>query len=93
MDLTRLIPCSVLFVTGTILIIRANVIFGRMLDEVNANRAANEQISFLFVNLRFGQVMTEHARLFPTDKKRRQLKISLGIAFGLFAVLAIFLAG
>jgi nitrate reductase NapE component len=74
-------------------IIRANVIFGRMLDEVNSNRAANEQISFLFANLRFSQVMAEHARLFPTDKKRRKLKVSLGIAFVLFAVLAIFLAG
>jgi nitrate reductase NapE component len=93
MNLTRLIPCSVLFVTRTITIIRANVIFSRMLDEVNSNRAANEQISFLFVNLQFGQVIAEHARLFPTDKKRGQLKISLGIAFALFAVLAIFLAG
>jgi hypothetical protein len=58
-----------------------------MLDEVNSSRAANEQIGFLFVKFRFGQVMDEHARLFPTDKKRRQMKISLGIAFALFAVL------
>ena len=92
MDLTRFIPCSVLFVTAAILIIRANVIFGRMLDEVNSNRAANEQISFLLVNLRLGQVIAEHSRLFPTDKKRRQMKISGGIGFALLLLVLLCLA-
>ena len=44
----RLICCAAFFAAATIFIIRANVIFGRMLDEVNSNRAANEQISFLW---------------------------------------------
>jgi hypothetical protein len=56
---------------------------------VNANRAASQQISFLFVNLRFGEVMSEHGKLFPIDPKRRQMKISLGIGFGL-ALLGVF---
>ena len=92
MDLTRFTSCSVFFVTAAILIIRANAIFGRMLDEVNSNRAANEQIYFLFVRLRFGQVMDEHARPFPTDKKRRQMKISCGIGFALLFLVLLFLA-
>ena len=92
MDLVRVIPCAVLFVAATICIIRANFIFGRILDEVNSTRGANEQISFLFVNLRFEQVLAEHRQLFAADDKRSQMKILLWIGFGLFAVFAIFLA-
>lgn len=92
MDLVRVVPFALLSVTAIIFIIRANVIFGRILDEVNSNRGPSEQISFLFVNLRVGQVVAEHQRLFPADQKRRRMKISFGIAFCLFAVLAIFLA-
>jgi hypothetical protein len=83
MDFTRLIPSALLFVTAIVFIIRANFIFYRVLDEVNANRAASQQISFLFVNLRFGLVMSEHGKLFPRDTKRRQMKISGGIGFSL----------
>jgi hypothetical protein len=90
MDLARLIPSALLFVMAVVFIIRANVIFYRIFDEVNANRAANQQISFLFVNLRFGEVMSEHGKLFPSDPKRHQMKTSLGIGFGL-ALLLVFL--
>lgn len=83
MDLTRLIPSALLFVTAVVFIIRANIIFYRILDDVNANRAAGQQISFLFVNFRLGEVMSEHGKLFARDPKRRQMKISLGIGFGL----------
>jgi len=89
MDFARLIPSALLFVTAVVFIIRANLIFYRILDDVNANRTANQQISFLFVNLRFREVMSEHGKLFPRDPKRRQMKISLGIGFGL-AILVVF---
>jgi hypothetical protein len=79
MDFTRLIPSALPFVTAIVFIIRANFIFYRILDEVNANRAASQQISFLFVNLRFGLVVSEHGKLFPRVPKRRQMKIPLGI--------------
>jgi hypothetical protein len=82
MDLARLIPSALLFVMAVVFITRANVIFYRIFDEVNSNRAANQQISFLFVNLRFEEVMSEHGKLFRRDIKRRQMKTSLRIGFG-----------
>ena len=92
MDLVRAIPFAFLLIATAICIIRANVIFGRILNEVNSSRGANEQISFLFVNLRFGQVLAEHRQLFPADDKRRQMHIWLWTGFALIAVFAIFLA-
>jgi hypothetical protein len=86
MNFTRLIPSGLLFVTATIFIIRANFIFYSILDEVNAKRAGSRQIGPLFVNLRFGEVMSEHGELFPGDPKRRQMKISLGVGFSLALV-------
>ena len=82
MDLARLIPSALLFVTAVVFIIRANLIFYRILGDVNANRAANQQISFLFVSLRFGEVMSEHGKLFPRDPKRRQMKSPFVLALG-----------
>jgi hypothetical protein len=90
MDLARLVPSALLFVAAVVFIIRANLIFYRIFGDVNANRAANQQISFLFVNLRFGEVMSEHGKLFPRDPKRRQMKISVGIGFGLALLLIVF---
>jgi hypothetical protein len=86
MDLTHLIPSALLFVTAIVFIVRANFIFNRILDDVNVNRAASQQSGFLFVNLRLGEVMSEHGKLFPRDPKRRQMKISLWIGFGLALV-------
>jgi hypothetical protein len=89
MDVTRHIPCSVLFVAAIVFIVRANLIFFRILDEVNTSRPASGQISFLFVNLRLAEVMTEHGKLFPIDQKRRQMKISVGIGFGLLLAMVL----
>jgi hypothetical protein len=90
MNLVRLIPSTLLFVTAVVFIIKANVIFYRILDDVNASRTVSQQISFMFVNSRFGEVMSEHGEMFPKDPKRRQMKITLGIGFGLLALSAIF---
>jgi hypothetical protein len=92
MDLVRVMVFAVFFIAAVTCIIRANVIFGRILDDVNSSRGANDQISFLFVNLRLRQVLAEHRELLPADDKRRQMKISLWIGFALFAVSATFLA-
>jgi hypothetical protein len=81
MNPTHVILGALLFVVATVFIIRANFIFFRILDEVNANRPASQKISFLFVSLRFKQVMSEHRKLFPSDPKRRQVKISIGAGF------------
>lgn len=83
---------SYLLVIATVCITRAYVIFGRILNEVNSKRGASEQVSFLFANLRFGQVLAEHQQLFPGDEKRRQMKISACIGFALLAVLLLCLA-
>jgi hypothetical protein len=92
MDLARLIPSALLFVTAIVFIVRANFIFYRILDDVNASRAASQQISFLFVNLPFGEVLSEHGKLFPTDLKRRQMKISIVTGFALLLLLVLTLA-
>jgi hypothetical protein len=73
-------------------IVRTNFIFYRILDDVNASRAASQQISFLFVNLRFGEVLSEHGKLFPKDLKRRQMKISIVAGFALLLLLVLTLA-
>jgi hypothetical protein len=89
MVLTRLIPSALLLVAATAFIVRANAIFYRILDEVNANRAASQRISFLFVNLRFGEVLSEHGKLFPIDPKRRRMKISMVVGFALLLLLVL----
>lgn len=92
MNSTHVIPVALLFVTAIVFIIRANFIFFHILDEVNANRPASQQISFLFVSLRFGEVMAEHSTQFPTDPKRRQMKMSVGTGFALLLLLVLILA-
>jgi hypothetical protein len=92
MNFTRLIPSGLLFVAATVFIIRANFIFYSILDEVNANRAGSQQIDSLFVNRRFGEVMSEHGKLFPGDPKKHQMKISFGVGFSL-ALIAFFALG
>ena len=87
MDLTRLTLGALLFVTATAFIIRAHLIFFRILDEVNANRAASQQISF-----RFAGVMSEHAKLFPMDGKRRRIKVCLWVGFALLLLFALVFA-
>ena len=89
MDLARLISSALLFVTAVVFIVRANFIFYRILDDVNAGRAASQQISLQFVNLRFGEVLSEHGKLFPTDVKRRQMKISIVTGFALLLFLVV----
>ena len=71
---------AILFLVAVAFIIKANVIFYRILDEVNAARQRSDQISFLFVGLRFTEVIGEHATLFPADRKRNQMKASAGLA-------------
>ena len=92
MDLARLIPSALLFVTAIVFVVRANFIFYRILDDVNASRAASQQISFLFVSLRFGEVLSEHGKLFPKDLNRRQMKISIVAGFALLLLLVLTLA-
>lgn len=92
MDLARIIPSALLFVTAIVFIVRANFIFYRILDDVTASRAASQQISFLFVNLRLGEVLSEHGKLSPADVKRRQMKISIATGFALLLVLILALA-
>ena len=88
----RPVVCAVLFVLAIAFVIRANVIFYGILDEVNATRQGRDQISFLFVGLRFAEVMSEHGRRFPVDRKRKQMKMSIGIGFALLLVLFVVLA-
>jgi hypothetical protein len=80
---------AILFISAIGFIIRSNFIFDHILDEVNTHRAPNEQIGPLFVNWRTGEIMDEHERLFPSDLKRRQMKISMYVGFALMGLMVI----
>lgn len=91
MDPAGFILSALLLVAAIALIARANFLFYRILDDVNTTRATHQQISFLFINLRFAQVLSEHRKLFPTDSKSRQMIISLVTGFALLLVFVLVL--
>lgn len=59
---------------GVSLAVIANMLFYRLLGEVNGKRSPKEQISMVAVNLKLGRVLRIHTELFPESKKRQQMK-------------------
>jgi hypothetical protein len=92
MNLAGFLLIALLFVAGVGFIVRANFIFFRILDDLNASRPADQQISFLFINFRLPLVLSEHRQLLPSDTKRRQMKISLVTGFALLLIFVLALA-
>ena len=78
-------------VAATACIVTANVIFYQILAEVNAKRPADQQVSFLFVNVWMFAILRQHAGFFPSSQKRKQMWIWARVGFALF--LLTFLSG
>jgi hypothetical protein len=76
---------AILFCAAVFLIVMANIVFYSMLGEVNGKRSPNNQISMLFVNVRFFEVIRIHKELFPNSRKplATLALAGLGIALGL----------
>ena len=74
---------ATLFLGATACIIKANIIFNQILNEVNAKRPPAQQFSFIFVNIRAFEITREHARLFPESQKRTLTNAWAGIGFAL----------
>jgi len=91
MNVAHVIWIAVSIVAATACIITANVIFYQILDEVNAQRPSDQQISFLFVNVKVFDVLRQHAGLFPSSHKRKSMGIWTGVGFAL--LLLTFLSG
>ena len=83
MHVAHLLLIVVLFVGATACIITANVIFYQILDEVNSKRPAEQQFSFIFVNVRAFEITGEHARLFPESQKRKLMYTWAGVGFAI----------
>jgi len=78
-------------VAGTACIITANIIFYGILGEVNSKLPPDQQIDFLFVNLKSFDIVRRHAGLFPGSQKRKRMFIWAGAGFAL--LLLTFLSG
>ena len=74
-----------LFITaGTASIVTSNVIFYRILNEVNSRRPPEQQFRFILVGVRAFEITREHARLFPDSRKRKLMLAWAGIGLALF---------
>jgi hypothetical protein len=86
MRVTHPIVIAVLFAAATACIIKANVIFYQIFDEVNSKRPPERQFSFIFVNVRAFEITGKHGRLFPESQKRKLMYVWGGIGFALALV-------
>jgi hypothetical protein len=71
----------IMFIAAVACIIKANIVFYQILDEVNANRPPNQQTSFIFVNVRAFDILSQHAALFTTSRKRKPMYLWTGVGF------------
>ena len=74
----------VIFSVGLSCILLANFIFATILGEVNGRRGPQEQISMLFVNVRFFEVVRLHKELFPESRKRTVMYVFAALGFAAF---------
>ena len=88
MHVTHPILLFVLLVADTACIVKANVIFYQILDEVNSKLPPERQFSSIFVNVRSFAITGEHARLFPESQRRKLMYFwgGIGFALGLMAL-------
>jgi hypothetical protein len=48
----------------------SNVIFYQIFREINSGRTPDRRFTHMAMNLRFFEIIAEHARLFPDSRKR-----------------------
>jgi hypothetical protein len=81
---SHLVLIAVFVAAGTACIITSNVMFYRIFDDVNSKRPREQQFGFMFVNIRFFEIMGEHTRSFPESRKRSLMYLWAGSGFALF---------
>ena len=74
--------------TGICLIIVANVISERLVNEVNSASSVGDRISPLFLQTKMGTLLTRHRTLFPESPLRRRMYF-----FGITGVSLVLLSG
>ncbi len=76
-------PFLILFTCGTGigLIMVANLFFYTILGEVNAKAPTEQQISMFFANVKFFDVLRQHAKFYPNSRKRIQMMVFLVAGF------------
>lgn len=81
----------ILFATGVGLVILGGFVFYTILGEVNARLPIDQQISMFGVNTKVFAILRQHARLFPSSRKRSQMLwiTAMGLALAGMAFLAI----
>jgi hypothetical protein len=83
MQATHLALIAVFIATGAACLITSNVIFYQILNEVNSKRSPEQRFGFIFANVRFFEIMRDHARLFPESRNRGLMYMWTGIGFAL----------
>jgi hypothetical protein len=68
----------VIMVAAQTCLLKAYLVSSEILDEVNTKLPSNQQISPIFVNWKAFDIQSQHAALFPSSKKRKQLYIWSG---------------
>jgi hypothetical protein len=75
---------------ATLSIISANVMFYKIVDEVNSRLPPYQRHGFLFINHKVFDIVNQHARFFPMSRRRKQMFtwFAVGFALGLVAFLS-----
>jgi hypothetical protein len=68
---------SIGVIVSAALIAAGGILFNRIVGEVNAKSPADQRISPLWANMRFGVVLHRHRKFFPQSKKRTMLCLAL----------------
>ena len=71
---------------------RANYLFGRMVEEVNATVDPHERISIFWHRRHLWRAMLRHKLLFPNSELRRQYYWWIVVMIGLWFVMVFFLS-
>ncbi len=74
-----------LFAAGVVFVMVGTIVFIAILEELNAKLPPVEQFSFFSVNTKVFQLLRQHARLFPTSRKRSQMLLIMVVGFSLAA--------
>jgi len=75
---------GVYFIAAAVLIGASQIVFQRILREVNGKSPADQKISSWWAAMRFGVVLQRHSTLFPRSKKRTLLWSFAIAGFSLF---------
>jgi hypothetical protein len=80
--IVQVLICATLFLIGIGCVIRANLLFGDVVAEINKMLPEERAISLSgFVRHRFGEIMVEYKKLYPDGKLAHRFHIWTAIGF------------